>query len=48
MTVEELIEKLEKFPKDYTVKVTRDGIDSDLYESDSNYWVNDDRKEVCL
>jgi len=48
MTVKELIEELSKYPEDYTVKVTRDGIDSDLYTSDIQYGMDDERKELVL
>lgn len=48
MTVRELIEYLKEIPEDYTVKVTRDGIDCDLYKDDLKYGLNNEQKEIVL
>lgn len=48
MTVKELIEYLDKIPDDYVVKVTRDGIDGDLYRNDLKYGLSEERKEIVL
>ncbi|MBP5461884.1 MAG: hypothetical protein J6Y20_07155 [Lachnospiraceae bacterium] len=48
MTVKELIQELEKYPQDYTVKVTRDGIDGDIYLEDIHYGLDEKEKELVL
>lgn len=48
MTVKELIQELEKYPQNYTVKVTRDGIAGDIYLEDIYYGLNEKEKELVL
>jgi hypothetical protein len=48
MTVKELIQELEKYPQDYTVKVTRDGIAGDIYPEDIHYGLDEKEKELVL
>ena len=48
MTVKELIQELEKYPQDYTVKITRDGMAGDIYLEDIHYGLDEKEKELVL
>lgn len=48
MTVKELIAVLEEYPEDYTVKVVRDAIASDIHKEDVKYGLDSERKELVI
>ena len=48
MTVKELIDELKKYPEDFTVKVVRDAIASDIYAEDIRYGLDDRAKELII
>ena len=48
MTVKELIDELKEYPEDYTVKVVRDAIASDIYAEDIRYGLDNETKELVI
>ena len=48
MTVKELIDELEKYPKDYTVKVVRDALAVDIHKDDIRYGCDDEKAELVI
>ena len=48
MTVKELIDELKKYPEDFTVKVVRDAIASDIYSEDIHYGLDNKTKELVI